>query len=65
VALTDEDKQWIREQLERVETSLLTAFHQWASPMEARQRTHTAALKAVDAELEYLSDRVKKLEERR
>lgn len=66
--LSDEDKQWIKElldeRLERVETSLLTAFHQWTSPMEARQRTHTAALKAVDAEMEYLSDRVKKLEGR-
>ncbi len=50
------------EKLERLETKLLTAFHTWASPMEARQRTHTATLKAIDAEMEYLSDRVKKLE---
>jgi len=49
--------------LEAVETKLLTEFHKWASPMEARQRTHTATLKAIDAEMEYLSDRVKKLEE--
>jgi hypothetical protein len=68
--LIDEDKQWIkenveapvREQLERVETALLTAFHQWASPQEMRQRTHTAASKALDAEMEYLCDRVTKLE---
>ncbi len=45
-----------------METKLLTAFHQWASPMEARMRTHTAALRAVDAEIEYISDRVKALE---
>ena len=33
--LTDEDKQWIKEQLEKVETTLLTEFHQWASPVES------------------------------
>ena len=51
-----------REELERVETSLLTEFHKWASPLEARQRTHAAALRAMDLELEALSDRVQKLE---
>lgn len=62
--LTDEDKQWIREQLEKVETTLLTEFHKWASPLELRQRSHTAALRALDTEMEALSDRLKKLEER-
>lgn len=68
--LTDEDKQWVREQLdlqaaayrehmERIETKLLTAFQGWASPQEARQRTHTAALRALDLEVEYLDNRVK------
>lgn len=75
MAMTDEDRQWFTEQfqalrqeleqrIEKVETSLLTEFHKWASPTEARLRTHTAALRAVDAELEYLSDRVTKLEKR-
>jgi len=32
--LTDEDKQWILERLEKVETTLLTEFHKWASPVE-------------------------------
>jgi hypothetical protein len=66
VSLSDEDKSWIneqldrvREQMERVETSLLTEFHKWASPVEARQRSHTAALRAFDLEMESLSDRVK------
>jgi hypothetical protein len=62
----DDGRRWIAElldeRLERVETSLLTAFHKWASPMEARQRTHAAALRALDLELESLDDRVKKLE---
>jgi hypothetical protein len=53
-----------REQLEDVETKLLTEFHKWASPLEARQRTHAAALRAMDLEMEYLSDRVKKLEDK-
>jgi hypothetical protein len=62
MSLSEDDKQWIDERLERLETKLLTAFHSWAEPMEARQRSHAAALKAIDAEMEYLSDRVKKLE---
>jgi hypothetical protein len=66
MSLTDEDKHWITElldeRLERVETNLITAFHKWASPMEARQRTHSAAMRALDLEMEALDDRVKKLE---
>ena len=50
--LSDDDKRWIVDQLERLETALLTEFHKWASPQEARQRTHTAALRALDLELE-------------
>ena len=64
MSLTDEDKGWLREQLERVETTLLTEFHKWASPVEARQRSHSAAVRALDLEMESLSDRVKKLEHR-
>ena len=62
--LTDEDKQWITQQLEKVETTLLTEFHKWASPLEMRQRSHAAALRALDAEVESLSDRLKNLEGR-
>lgn len=51
--------------IEPVETSLLTAFHKWASPNEARQRTHTANLQALDLELEALRERVEKLENQR
>ena len=51
-----------KEQLERVETRLLTEFHKWASPVEMRQRTHSAALRAIDMEMEALDDRVQKLE---
>lgn len=69
MSLTNEDKQWISEQiaaseqrvterlterLERVETNLLTEFHKWASPVEMRQRTHSAAIRAIDAEMEAL-----------
>lgn len=64
MSLTDEDKHWITEQLRTVETSLLTEFHKWALPSEARQRTHTAALRAIDLEMEALSDRVTKLEKK-
>ena len=75
--LTDEDKQWLANQIasqiasseermaariEKTETALLTEFHKWASPVEMRQRTHAAALRAIDAEMEALTDGVKKLE---
>lgn len=45
------------------ETKLLTAFHKWASPFEARQRAHREAIRALDVEYESLDDRVKKLED--
>jgi septal ring factor EnvC (AmiA/AmiB activator) len=80
--LTNEDRQWITEQLqglrtemaelraemqenlERVETTLLSEFHKWASPLEMRIRTHAATLRALDAEMESHADRLKKLEDR-
>ena len=62
--LTDDDKQWFRGELEKVETTLLTDFHKWDSPVELRQKTHAAALRAIDAEVESISDRVKNLEGR-
>jgi hypothetical protein len=63
--LSEEDKQWINEQLERVETRLLTEFHKWATPVELRVRSHAAVLRAMDAEMESLGDRLRKIEERR
>ena len=66
MALTEEDKRWISEllaeQLEAMETKLLTAFHQWASPMDTRLRAHSAVLRALDVEQEALRDRMDKLE---
>ena len=60
--LTDDDKRWISERLqkvesefsgrlEKVETTLLTEFHKWATPLELRQKSHAAALRALDAEV--------------
>ena len=43
---------------------MLRAFHGWASPNEARQRTHSAALRTIDLELEAVTDRVTKLEKK-
>lgn len=54
----------LSEQIRDTETKLLTEFHKWASPNDARQRTHTAALRAIDLEMEALSDRVTALERR-
>ena len=50
--------------LEAMETRLLTGFHKWASPMEMRVRSHSAAIRALDLETEALSERVEKLEKK-
>lgn len=50
------------DRIEQVETSLLTEFHKWASPMDARMRTHTATLRAIDLEIESVSERFSNLE---
>lgn len=75
--LDEQDKQWMSEQLqqqlalsegrmkehmERIETSLLTAFHSWASPRDARQRADSARNTALELEYQDLEDRLKKLE---
>jgi hypothetical protein len=57
-------KTYVNERCEKVETNLLTEFHKWASPAEARNRTISAALRAIDLEMEAIDDRVKKLEGR-
>ena len=57
-------KGYVNERSEQVETKLLTEFHKWASPAEARSRTISAALRAIDLEMESIDDRVKKLEGR-
>ena len=55
-------KGYMNERCEQVETKLLTEFHKWASPAEARSRTISAALRAIDLEMEAADDQAKKLE---
>ena len=66
MALSEEDKVWlmqfVRHELENLETKLLTAFHQWASPIDNRLRSHSAAIRALDIELEATKDRLDKLD---
>jgi hypothetical protein len=52
----------VNDRIERVETALLTEFHKWASPAEARSKTHAAALRAIDLEMESVTERVSALE---
>ncbi|HZL56267.1 MAG TPA: hypothetical protein VFC21_04265 [Bryobacteraceae bacterium] len=74
--LTEDDKQWIanalsgalRESEERTaaaieatETKLLTAFHQWASPLETRVRSHSLAIQAFDGQNENSIDTARKI----
>jgi hypothetical protein len=62
LAQREHEREWTLAQLEPVETKLLTEFHKWASPVEMRVRSHSAALRAIDIEVEAVSDRVTKLE---
>ena len=50
-----------REQIERAETNLLTAFHQWASPVERRLRSHSEAIRALDQETETSIETARKI----
>ena len=75
MSLDEQDKQWIgerldasearmREHMRDIETALLTEFQKWASPNEVKQRRYSAELNEFDRRLEYLEDRIKKLEGR-
>ena len=57
-------KGYVNERCEEVETKLLTGFHAWASPTEARHRTISAALRAIDLEMEANAALARKLEGR-
>ena len=57
-------KAYVNERCEQVETKLLTEFNKVASPAEARHRTISAALRAIDPEIEANHDLAKKLESR-
>jgi len=64
MALNDEDKAWLDGRLESLETKLLTAFHQWASPAESRLRRHRDSIHDLEVDLDALTARVKALEEK-
>jgi hypothetical protein len=64
MSLTDEDKVWISGELERLETKLFAAFQKWAAPMDARQRSHSAVLRAIEIEQEATTDRLKPITDR-
>jgi hypothetical protein len=54
----------VNSRTEKVETALLTEFHKWASPADARARSHAATLRAIDLEMEILAGRVSELEKK-
>jgi hypothetical protein len=67
MSLTSEDKAWIKGEIEKVaakigcvEASLLTEAQKWVDLPEMRRRTHAAALRAIDADFELLSDRARR-----
>ena len=52
------------ERIRDTETTLLTEFHKWASPVDGRVRALSSMVRVFDADLEYIQDRLKKLENR-
>ena len=64
IGMEERLKEYVNERCELVETKLLTEFHKWASPAEARHRTIAAALRAIDLEIASNDDLAKKLEGR-
>lgn len=62
MTLSDEDKRWMSEQLEKLETRLLTEFHKYAEFSDARARSHGATLYSLELQIEALRDRLEKLE---
>ena len=62
--LDDQDKQWVNEQLKRIETRVLTEFHKYASPTGKRISGLIQAMSAHDEQIGDLEDRVRKLENR-
>jgi hypothetical protein len=61
-AYLEDMKRELRADIERAETSLLTEFHKWSSPLEMRVKSHALALRALDLEVDALGERVTKLE---
>lgn len=58
----DELRVYVDQRCEHVETTLLTEFHKWASPAEMRARSHSAALRAMEIEIEVPFERMNKRE---
>ena len=51
-----------REEMRQIETNLLTAFHNWARPMEIRQRNASTTVSAFDERISLVEERVSILE---
>ncbi len=51
-----------REDVYNTETKLLKEFHKWASPVDSRLKSLSAAVRTLDIELEALKDRLSDLE---
>lgn len=64
MTLDDADRKWISDQLETLETKLLTEFHKFAEVNDARVRSHGAAIHALELEMAEMRTRVANLEKR-
>jgi prefoldin subunit 5 len=62
IAALDTKIETVNARIEKVETTLLTEFHKWASPVVSRIRANAENLRALELDLQLISDKVKKLE---
>jgi chaperonin cofactor prefoldin len=54
-----------RAEIEKTETALLRAFHNWARSMEIRVRDSNTTVTGLDQRLSYVEERVSELERRK
>ena len=60
-----ESEQRITGKITEIEVKLLTEFHEWATRMDQKLRTHREALRSLDLQIEALAGRVGNLEQAR
>ena len=62
MALTDDDKQWISDALEGLETRLLRGFEGWVNQITQTSKSQTARQRELDEKLDVAISRIDELE---
>ena len=62
MSLTQEDKDWIQEQLHDTETRLLRGFEGWVSQITQESRSHSVRQREYEERLDLINARINELE---